>query len=136
MTEPEPGGASVSRLRPLRVLLVGHDRRFLRMAGMLFSRHGWDVAQLERSSELLDEVHRRQPNVVVLDGTASLNATARVVAALEALPGPVHPLVVYEGTDEDALRKLRLLPKWGAFDEIVREVERLYQAPLSTSEAS
>ena len=126
--DADPAGAApVERLRPIRVLLVGRDRRFLRMADILFTRHGWEVTRIERSSELLDRVRSHRPNVVVLDGTDSLSATARTVSALESLPAPVHPLVVYEGAEDDALRSLRLLPKWGSFEEIVGEVERLYE---------
>lgn len=137
MSSPQGNGsAPVERLRPIRVLLVGRDRRFLRMADVLGSRHGWEVTRVERPSELLDHVRRERPNVVVLDGTDSLNATARMVAALEALPSPVHPLVVYEGAHDDVLRSLTLLPKWGAFDEIVGEVERLYGQRAAGSGAS
>lgn len=131
MSRFDQEGVPVTRLRPIRVLLVGRDRRFLRMANVLLSRHGCEVASIERSSELLERVERQRPNVVVLDGSDSLSATARAVAALEALPMPVSTVIVYEGAQDDPLRQLRLLPKWGGFDEIVSEVERVYSGGRS-----
>ena len=125
MTGFGPEG-TVRRLRPIRVLLVGRDRRFLRTAAVLLRRRGCEVTSIERPSDLLETVEARRVNVVVLDGTDSISATARAVATLEALPVPVSSLIVYEGTDKDPLRQLRLLPKWGAFEEIAAEVERLY----------
>lgn len=136
MTGPEREPSPVERLRPIRVLLVGRDRRFLRMANVLLSRHGCEVTPVERPSQLLEHVRSQRPNVVVLDGSDSLNVTARTVAVLESLPVPVHPLVVYEGAQEDALRNLALLPKWGAFDQIVLEVERLYGVGSTASGAT
>jgi CheY-like chemotaxis protein len=121
----------VARLRAIRVLLVGRDQRFLRMADMLLRRHGCEVASIERPSELLDRVERQRPNVVVLDGSESVSATARAVAALEALALPVSTVIVYEGAQDDPLRQLRLLPKWAGFDEIVSEVERVYAGDCS-----
>lgn len=127
--EHEP--APVFRLHPIRVLLVSRDRRFLRMANVLLSRHGCEVASIERPSGLLDRVEHRPPNVVVLDGSESLATTARRVAALDALPAPVPSVIVYEGAEEDPLRHLRMLPKWGGFEEIVFEVERAYRGGWS-----
>lgn len=118
---------AVVRLRPIRVLLVGRDRRFLRTAAVLLGRRGCDVVAIERPSDLLDTVEEQRTNVVVLDGSDSISATARAVATLDALPVPVSSLIVYEGVNRDPLRHLRLLPKWGAFEEIAAEVERLYE---------
>lgn len=120
------GGNKLERLRPIRVLVAARDRRFLRTAGMLLSRHGFDVTQVEWPSDLFERVRRERPNVVVLDSSDSLSATAKTAAALEALPRPVAALIVYEASERDPPRSLRMLPKWGAFDELVSEVERLY----------
>ena len=125
MSLPEPKGVPVEGTSPIRVLLVGRDRRFLRTAEVLLRRRGHDVTRIERPSELLERVSRERPDVVVLDGSDSLNATARTVAALDSLPG-VHPLVLFEGAGDDALGKLRLRPKWGPFDDIVLAIERLH----------
>ncbi len=133
---PESGGASIVRLRPIRVLLVGRDRRFLRAAGVLLRRHGCEVISTDRPSELLDRVDRQRPNVVVLDGSDSLAATVRAVAALEALPSPVSAVVVCDKPPHESLRHLRVVPKWGAFDEIVSEVERHYGGGFARGTAS
>lgn len=131
MSRSEGEGVPVTRLRPIRVLLVGRDRRFLRTANVLLTRHGCEVVSTERPSELFDRVEGERPNVVVLDGSDSLSATAKAVAALEALQTPLSVVVVYEGSQDDPLRHMRLLPKWGAFDQIVSEVERVYRGGRS-----
>jgi CheY-like chemotaxis protein len=111
---------------PIRVLVVGRDRRFLRAVDVLLSRHGCEVAHVDRPSELLDRVRGQHPNVVLLDGSDSISATADAVATLEGLPTPVPTLIVYEGTAGESLRRLSLLPKWGPFEELLSEVERLH----------
>ena len=49
---------------------------------------------------------------------------------------PLRVLMVYEGSEADPIRSLRPLPKWGAFDEIVSEVEYLYDGGQPQAEAS
>jgi DNA-binding NtrC family response regulator len=123
---PEPGGRSIVRLRPIRVLLIGRDRRFLRTAEVLLRRHRCEVTSTDRPSELLDRVALQRPNIVVVDASDSLVAAARAVAALEALPSPVSAVVVCDHPPDKSLRHLHVLPKWGAFDELLSEVERRY----------
>jgi hypothetical protein len=125
----------VARLRPIRVLLVGRDRRFLRTVAVLLGRRGCEVTAIERPADLLGTVALQRPNVVLLDGSDSISATAKAAAALDALPAPVSSLIVYEGLRQEPLRQLRLLPKWGAFDAIASEVERLYRRCPSGQEA-
>ena len=51
-------------------------------------------------------------------------------------PPLLRVLMVYEGSEADPIRSLRPLPKWGAFDEIVSEVEYLYDGGQPQAEAS
>lgn len=135
---PMRGDDAVVRLRPIRVLLVGRDRRFLRSAAVLLSRRRCEVMSIERPSELLRAIECQRTDVVVLDGTGSIYTTARAVAALAALPVPVPSLVVHERAGEDHLQGLPLLPKWGDFDNLAAEVERMYLGgapPVGTAEA-
>lgn len=118
--------AAVRTLHPIRVLLVSRDRRFLRVAALLFRQRGCVVESTERPSEMLDRIATQRTNVVVLDGSDSLAATARAMALIEALPADVVPLVVYEGADSAPPRNLSLMSKWGAFEELVHEVQRAY----------
>lgn len=120
------GDGAVVRLRPIRVLLVGRDRRFLRTAAVLLTRRQCEVISIERPSELLRAIDSQRTDVAVLDGTDSIYTTARTVAALAALPVPVPSLVVHERAGEGHLRGLSLLPKWGDFDDLAAEVERRY----------
>jgi DNA-binding NtrC family response regulator len=133
VSTPQPAG--VHRLHPIRVLLVGSDRRFMRMAAMLLTRNGCTVQWTERPSDALACIKRGRTNVVVMDATSSLLEASRMMAAIETLPVPVGVLMVYEGSEADPIRSLRLLPKWGAFDEIVSEVEYLYDGGQPQAEA-
>ena len=138
MRDPGADLATVRSLRPIRVLLVSRDRRFLRVAKLLFRQHGCIVEATERPSEMLDRIAAQRTNVVVLDGSDSLSATARAMALIEALPADVTPLVVYEGAESPPLRNLSLMSKWGAFQELVDEVQRAYShgGPPEVSDAT
>ena len=137
---PDPGAepAAIRTLHPIRVLLVSRDRRFLRVAALLFRQRGCLVAATARPSEMLDRIAAQRTNVVVLDGSDSLAATARAMALIEALPADVTPLVVYEGGDSAPPRNLSLMSKWGAFEELVHEVQRAYMrgTPTEVSDAT
>ena len=121
--QEQAGDAEVHRLHPIRVLLVARDRRFLRMAAALLEQRGCTVEATERPSELLPIVRRGRTDVVVVDGSGSLTAAVRAIAAVAALDPPVGGVVVAEGASRQ-LGTLRVLAKWGPFDSLVHEVER------------
>ena len=45
MTDHTVDDDKLHRLRPLRVLLAGRDRRFLRVTSFLLSQRGYDVVE-------------------------------------------------------------------------------------------
>ena len=118
--------SSVRRLHRLRVLVVGRDRRFLRVASVLLARRGCAVEVSDNPDELFDRVSTRRADVVVLDGTDSLRAAARAMAALEAQWPPVQVVVVYDDAGHGPNNGLHVVPKWGAFDRLAEVVEGCY----------
>lgn len=115
----------VLRPREIRVLLLSHDRRFLRVATFLLRRKGFDVRTATSTQLALELVERHAADVVVLDGNGSPADAARSLAGLEALY-PSAAVVVVTEEDAPALRRFRLLPKWSAAERLATEVERAY----------
>lgn len=122
--ETSPG--TVRRLHPVRVLLVGTDRRFLRVAGALLASEGHLVKSSERPSDLIELVHGLGTDVAVIDASRSLPEAVRAAASLRALPQPVAAVLV---ADRDRLAQLSgvaVVRKWGNFDELSTKVEEAY----------
>jgi hypothetical protein len=130
--------AKVHRLQPLRVLLSGRDRRFLRVTSFLLAIRGYDV-QDTSPRKTLEAVERHRADVVLLETDASRTIAARKIAALQALASAPSVLLVVDG-DDDEERRWQGLPavkKWTPIDALVSEIEtaaRNRPAPLSEIE--
>jgi DNA-binding NtrC family response regulator len=133
MSSAGTGLENVRSLRPQRVLVITRDRRYLRTAGFLLARAGFDVDRAERISEAFELVDRHQPDVVVIDASGSVPAAARLAAAIEGLRPGARVLVVSEDEERAAAVNLRLLPKWSV-EELVSEIAR-FEAPDEGSRA-
>jgi ActR/RegA family two-component response regulator len=133
MSSAGTGLENVRSLRPQRVLVITRDRRYLRTAGFLLARAGFDVDRAERVSEAFELVDRHQPDVVVIDASGSVPAAARLAAAIEGLRPGARVLVVSEDEERVAAVNLRLLPKWSV-EELVSEIAR-FEAPDEGSRA-
>jgi DNA-binding NtrC family response regulator len=117
---------NVRALRRLRVLVAAHDRRFLRVAGFLLARGGFDVESTPRSRDLLQAVDRRPPDIVILDASESLAEAARSVAAIEALHPHVTVLVVSDEGSAASTVNLRVFDKWKSFERLVVGLRALH----------
>jgi DNA-binding NtrC family response regulator len=126
MSEPRPNMAKVQALHRLHVLVVAQDRRFQRMAGFLLERAGLQVSVLHKVADALRAVERRRPDVVILDGTASLSEAARTAAVIEALHPGTTVVLVAEDDQIPHVSKLQVYPKWESFDELAAGVERMH----------
>ena len=115
---------NVRVLHTPRVLLATQDSRFARVAGFLLARAGYDVEASRRPDEVVDEVGRLGPAVVVLEAGESLARSARMAAAVEALYPAVRVLLVTE--DERAMEQsgLRVYGKWAGLERLTEEVGR------------
>ena len=115
---------NVRRLQPLRVLLSGRDRRFLRVTSFLLAQRGYEVHDTS-PRKTLEAVERTRADVVLLETDASRTMAARKIAALQALPIAPSVLVVVEGDDEEQERWVGLpaVRKWTPIDTLVARIE-------------
>jgi CheY-like chemotaxis protein len=109
---------NVARLQPTRLLLVGTDMRFMRVAGALLSFEGYSVQCCDRPRELLELVYRLRTDVVVIDASRSVGEAARAAASLRALPDPVAAVLVVDQERSSPAAGVPLISKWGHFDEL------------------
>lgn len=122
MAAGQPYPENVQRLQPLRVLLSGRDRRFIRVTSFLLSRRGYDVAHAELG-DVADAAERRRVDVVMLEAYGSRASAARVVAALQALALPPAVLVVCDQDEGSRWDGVRSLEKWAPLDRLASEIE-------------
>lgn len=108
----------------LRVAVASPDSRFLRVAQFLLSRQPFDVETYRDTRSLMKSPTRS--DVVVLDSSASLATTARVMRELSVVNPATRFVVVGEappnGDGDTTAHSLRVLPKWDSFDRIVEEI--------------
>ena len=122
MTDHAVEDAKLQRLRPLRVLLAGRDRRYLRVTSFLLSQRGYDVVETS-SKKTLQAVERHKSDVILLETNDTRGVAARMVAALETLPTAPSVLVVFEDDEDDRWQGFKAVKKWTPIDELVREIE-------------
>jgi DNA-binding NarL/FixJ family response regulator len=113
---------NVRRLRPLRVLLAMRDRRFMRVTAFLLERRGYAVVQ-EGGSAVVDAAHRARVDVVVIEGEASRGTSARLLAALTALPTAPCLISIVDGEADDRVAGVPALAKWTPVDDLVEAID-------------
>jgi CheY-like chemotaxis protein len=116
--------SNLHRLQPVRVLLSGRDRRFMRVTSFLLTRRGYRVAEAA-PSHAVAATERHRADVVLLESGESRAVAARKIAALQALASPPSVLIVVEG-DEEEQRRWQGLPgvkKWTPIDTLVAQIE-------------
>ena len=122
MTDHAVEDVKLHRLRPLRVLLAGRDRRYLRVTSFLLSQRGYDVVETS-SKKTLQAVERHKSDVILLETNDTRGVAARMVAALETLPTAPSVLVVFEDDEDDRWQGFKAVKKWTPIDELVQEIE-------------
>jgi uncharacterized protein len=109
--------------RPLRLLVIAHDRRFRTVASALLARRGCVVATSPNANRVAELIAREQPDVVVIDAGALLTAAARTVATVAALQPPVG-VVLVDDEAETGLEHMPVLAKWGPFEAFFAAIEQ------------
>jgi hypothetical protein len=124
MAELVGSNIKVHRLQPLRVLLSGRDRRFLRVTCFLLAQRGYEV-QDTSPKKTLEVAARIGADVVLLETDASRTMAARKLASLQSLEAPPGVLLIVEGDDdeEQRWRGLPAVPKWTPIDVLVERIE-------------
>jgi hypothetical protein len=115
------GRRNVRRLQPLRVLLSGRDRRFLRVTSFLLAERGYDVQEAS-PKKTLEAVARHRADVVILETNDSRTMAARKVAALQALAVAPSVLLVYD-KEQEYWPGLSKVKKWIPIDSLVEQIE-------------
>lgn len=118
----------VARLRPIRVLLVGRDRRYLRAANAMLRQSACETRSTEKVSAVPSLRARWSPDVVVLDASGAVALTMRLAAAVEAGEPKAAVVVV---ADKPSAARVRALPKWESLKQLPEMVERGYSTSRS-----
>jgi CheY-like chemotaxis protein len=111
-------------LRPIRVLVVSRDDRYVSVCRFLLARKRFTVTATRRQQKLLARVEDGV-DVVVLDASYSLAEAAQAIAELEALRPEVGVVVVSERVPNVG-SVLRTLPKWESPQRLADEICRAY----------
>jgi CheY-like chemotaxis protein len=114
--------SNVRRLQPLRVLLAGRDRRFMRVTSFLLSRRGYAVTR-SSLAEAAGSAEQQRSDVVVVELDGSRVEAGRAIAALQAsVAAPAVVLLATNGT-EDGWTGLPALDKWTPIENLAAEIE-------------
>jgi CheY-like chemotaxis protein len=115
----QPG--TVTRFQPLRVLLAGRDRRYLRVTSFLLEQRGY-VVRSSNPDDAADAAHRHRADVVLLEGDRLRTEAARRAAATVAL-NPNTGVILMVDAPPPGPTGLTMLRKWADLDELVDEIE-------------
>lgn len=113
---------------PARVAVVSSDSRFLRVSGFLLERHGFEVETFREAGDVMRSAADGRFAAVIVDGSGSLAAAARVIRNLTAESPTTGVVVVGDGGDRNGSElsqpySLRVVPKWDSFEQLVREIQ-------------
>ena len=112
---------TVRRFQPLRVLLAGRDRRYLRVTSFLLEQRGY-VVRSSNPDDAADAAHRHRADVVLLEGDRLRTEAARRAAAIAAL-NPNTRVILMVDAPPPGPTGLTMLRKWADLDELVDEIE-------------
>jgi hypothetical protein len=113
---------NVRRLQPLRIVVSGRDRRFVRVTSFLLGRRGYDVRDAG-VGDVVDAAERHRADVVVLElAGAARVAAGRAMTALQASDASPAVLLVCEDAD-GRWNGFPLVDKWTPIERLVEEIE-------------
>ena len=113
---------------PDRVAIASSDSRFLRVSGFLLERHGFAVETFRKAGDVVPQAADGRFAAVIVDGSGSLVAAARVIRGLSAECPSTGVVLVGDagdgrGSETSQPHSLRVVPKWDSFEELVREIQ-------------
>jgi len=115
----------VTRFQPLRVLLAGRDRRYIRATSFLLEQRGF-VVRSANTDEAADAARLHRADVVLLEGDRLRTDAARRAAAITALNPNTQVILMVDSTPPGPTG-VRTLRKWADLDELVEEIEACMQ---------
>lgn len=113
---------TVTRFQPLRILLAGRDRRYIRVTSFLLEQRGY-VVRAAKPDDAADAAKRHRADVVLLEGDRMRTDAARCAAAIVALNPNARVILMVDATSNGPTG-LMMLRKWAELDELVDEIER------------
>jgi CheY-like chemotaxis protein len=112
---------TVKRLQPLRVLMAGRDRRYIRVTSFLLERKGY-VVHSSTVAAAAEAARHHRSDVVLLEGDKLRTDAARNAAAIEAL-NPNARVILVVDIQPNAWPGLTTLRKWAELEELVDELD-------------
>jgi uncharacterized protein len=110
----------LTRLQPLRVLVISSDQHFRTVISLLLARRNCSVTTTANAARVMELIARESADVVLLDDSQSL--AAATVATVEALERPVGVVLVADEVGT-AMPDLPVVAKWGPFGDLLAAVE-------------
>jgi hypothetical protein len=126
--------ANVRPLQPIRVLLVGRDRRYLRAVDFLLETHGYATRRVVWTGSLVREATRFDADVVVVEAGRRFAEAARQAAQLAGLTPDIGVVVAVERDLPAGSERLAFVDKWAPFEALLTSIERVW-AELPAREA-
>jgi uncharacterized membrane protein (UPF0127 family)/CheY-like chemotaxis protein len=111
---------SLTRLQPLRVLVISSDPHFRNVISLLLARRNCSVTTTANAARLTELIARESVDVVLLDDNQS--PAVATVATVEALERPVGVVLVADQVGA-AMPDLPVVAKWGPFADLLAAIE-------------
>jgi uncharacterized protein len=127
----EAPAPELSRLQPLRVLVLSGDRQFRTVVSLLLARRNCSVTTTANAVRLGELIVGEHIDVAVIDASAQ-PATA-AVATVQTLPQPVGLVLVADEVGAE-WHDPPALPKWGPFGDLLEAIEGADTRHLSLEE--
>jgi CheY-like chemotaxis protein len=112
---------TVTRFQPLRILLAGRDRRYLRVTSFLLEQRGY-IVFFAKPDDAADAAKRHRADVVLLEGDRLRTDAARRAAAVAALNPNAHVILLVDATPNGPTG-VTMLRKWAELEDLVNEIE-------------
>jgi CheY-like chemotaxis protein len=112
---------TVTRFQPLRILLAGRDRRYLRVTSFLLEQRGY-IVFFAKPDDAADAAKRHRADVVLLEGDRLRTDAARRAAAVAALNPNAHVILLVDATPNGPTG-VTMLRKWAELEDLVSEIE-------------
>jgi uncharacterized membrane protein (UPF0127 family)/CheY-like chemotaxis protein len=113
-------GGELTRLQPLRVLVVSPDRHFRTVMALLLARRNCSVATTARPSRVTELIAREAADVVVIDVSESPGEA--IAAKVGSLAG-ARPVGVVLADELPSDSQPPVMAKWGPFRELMAAIE-------------
>ncbi len=117
---------NVRPLRPIRVLLVGRDSRYLRAVAFLLGTRGYETRRIVSTANLTREATRFDADVAVVEAGRGFAAAAQQAAELTGTTVDVGVVVVVERDLPADSERLRFVEKWTPFDTLVDSIDGVW----------